>query len=103
MMAGEMVGGLPALLHIRKRGYNSAMLVTHIEASFHKKAVGKIRFCFEEVAAIQSAVDAAQLSADQPTTYPAVASAYNESGEKIAEVRALWSFRARKTRSENSL
>jgi len=102
LMAGEMVGGLPALMHIRKRGYNSAMLVTHIEASFYKKAVGKVSFRFEEVASIREAVDAAQLSADQPATYLAIAPAYNESGEKIAEVRALWSFRARNTYSNKS-
>jgi len=95
MMAGEMAGGLPALLHIRKRGYNSAMLVTQIEASFYKKAVGRITFRFEEVAAMRAAVDAAQLSPDQGATYLAITRAYNERGDKIAEVRALWSFRAR--------
>lgn len=102
-MAGEMVGGLPALLYIRKRGYNSAMLVTYIEASFYKKAVGKVSFRFEEVAAIRAAIDAAQMSTDQPATYLAIAPAFNESGDKIAEVRALWSFRTRNTRSNQSI
>ena len=95
LMAGEMGGGLPALLHIKSKGYNSAMLVTHIEASFFKKATGSIIFRFNEVADIKAAVDEAQRSTEQPATYLATTHAYNESGQKIAEVRALWSFRAR--------
>jgi hypothetical protein len=95
LMAGEMAGGLPALLHIRKKGYNSAMLVTHIEASFYKKAVGRIQFRFEAVDAIRKAVDTAQESSDGPTTFPALTTAYDEAGNRIAEIRALWSFKAR--------
>jgi hypothetical protein len=94
-LMAEMGGGLPSLLHIRSKGYNSAMLVTHIEASFYKKATGRITFRFNEVADIKAAVDEAQRSTEQTATYLATTHAFNESGQKIAEVRALWSFRAR--------
>lgn len=50
-------------------GYNSAMLVTHIEASFYKKATGRITFRFNEVAEMKAAVDEAQRSTEQPATY----------------------------------
>jgi hypothetical protein len=95
LMAGEMVGGLPALLYMRKRGYNCAMLVTRIEAEFYKKAVGRIHFHFEEIEALQQAIDAAQSSPQEPSTYLAIAWGFDKSGSRVAEVRALWSFKAR--------
>lgn len=93
-MAAEMCSGLPALLYLRRSKVNSSMLVTEMNAVYHKKAVGKIIFQFEEVPALEKAIREAVDSPDG-RTFDAVSMGYNEQGECVATFTVRWSFRKR--------
>jgi len=91
-MAAEMSTGFPALLHLRATKSNTSMLVTDFEASYFKKAVGKIQFRFEEVAALRQAIDTAGSEGSQ---FVAISRGYNAQNECVAEMRVRWSFKKR--------
>ena len=91
-MAAEMSTGLPALLHLRASKSNTSMLVTDFEARYFKKAVGKIQFRFEEVAALQQAIDDA---GSEGTQFLAISRGFNAQNECVAEMRVRWSFKKR--------
>ena len=91
-MAAEMSTGLPALLHLRATKSNTSMLVTHFEANYFKKAVGKIQFRFEDVAALHQAIDQAGPSGTQ---FIAISRGYTAQNECVAEMRVSWSFKKR--------
>jgi hypothetical protein len=91
-MAAEMSTGLPALLHLRATKSNTSMLVTDFEASYFKKAVGKIQFRFEEVAALKQAIDTA---GTEGTQFVAISRGYNAQNDCVAEMRVRWSFKKR--------
>lgn len=91
-MAAEMSTGLPALLHLRAQKRNVSMLVTDFRAQYYKKAVGRIVFRFEEVAALQAAIDTAGTEGKQ---FEAVSRGYNAANECVAEVLVFWSFKQR--------
>ncbi|MDP2187534.1 MAG: DUF4442 domain-containing protein [Sphingobacteriaceae bacterium] len=91
-MAAEMSTGLPALLHLRATKSNTSMLVTDFEASYFKKAVGKIQFRFEEVAALRQAIDT---TGSEGSQFIAISRGYNAQNECVAEMRVRWSFKKR--------
>ena len=55
-MAAELTTGVLMMDEIQKSGKRISMLVTNMDASFTKKAVGKISFVCEQRAAIQKAI-----------------------------------------------
>jgi hypothetical protein len=93
-MAAEMSTGLPALLYIREQKFNCAMLVTRLEANFHKKAVGRIRFEFEDVGAIHQAVLQA-METGEAVAYTARSIGLDQTGNSVAEMYIHWGFKRR--------
>lgn len=93
-MAAEMSTGLPALRYIRQQKYNCAMLVTRLEADFHKKAVGRIRFQFDEVAALQQCI-ALAIANKQAVSYTACSNGYDEQNNLVAVMHIHWGFKSR--------
>lgn len=91
-MAAEMSTGLPALLHLRSQKRNVSMLVTDFQAQYYKKAVGRLQFRFEEVVALQAAIDNA---GHEGKVFEAVSRGYNAANECVAEMRVSWSFKQR--------
>lgn len=55
-MAAELTTGVLMMDEIQKSGKRISMLVTNMDASFTKKAVGKISFVCEQRTAIQKAI-----------------------------------------------
>ena len=91
-MAAEMSTGLPALLYLRANKSNTSMLVTDFEARYFKKAVGKIQFRFDDVAALQQAINQAGA---EGTQFLAISRGYNAQNDCVAEMRVSWSFKKR--------
>ncbi len=91
-MAAEMSTGLPALLLLRAKGKPASMLVTGLQASYGKKAVGKIRFRFEQITGMKAAIDQA-LQSGEGVVFKAVSIGTNSQGEEVARFEISWSFK----------
>lgn len=91
-MAAEMSTGLPALLLLRAGGKPASMLVTNLEASYGKKAVGKIRFRFDQIAEMQAAIDQA-MQTGEGVVFQAQSIGTNSQGEEVARFVISWSFK----------
>lgn len=89
--AGELASGLLAQDHCYPN--NVSMLVVEMEAKFHKKAVGGIRFRCDEGTRIAGAVGQAVATQTPQTCRVQVK---GESGGHLSvELWVTWSFRAR--------
>ncbi|HEX2534021.1 MAG TPA: DUF4442 domain-containing protein [Chitinophagaceae bacterium] len=91
-MAAEMSTGVLAMAHLYGRRPGVSMLVTGMEAQFHKKATGRIRFKCTEGEAIGEAV-ARAVSSGEGVTVRAASRGWNERGELVAEFWFTWSFK----------
>lgn len=91
-MAAEMSTGLPALLLLRASGKPASMLVTNLQASYGKKAVGKIRFRFDQMAGMQAAIEKA-LQSGEGVVFQAESIGTNSQGEEVARFQISWSFK----------
>jgi hypothetical protein len=91
-MAAEMSTGLPALLLLRASGKSASMLVTGLEASYGKKAVGKIRFRFDQMEGMQAAIQQA-LTTGEGVVFKAQSIGTNSQGEEVARFQISWSFK----------
>ncbi|HTJ12430.1 MAG TPA: DUF4442 domain-containing protein [Dinghuibacter sp.] len=91
-MAGEMSTGALAMLHVCGAERNLSMLVTGIEAQYHKKARGLTRFICKDGRLLQAAVQYSQ-NRSQPQTCKAYAVGINPEGECVAEFWITWSFK----------
>ncbi|MGI4884703.1 MAG: PaaI family thioesterase [Janthinobacterium lividum] len=93
-MAAELASGLQAMLHVQAGGPVS-MLVTGLEATFTKKAVGLIAFTCPDGAAIAQAV-AESRATGAGRTVVATSTGVDEAGDVVAVFRITWSFRAKR-------
>lgn len=93
-MAAELASGLQAMLHVQAGGPVS-MLVTGLEATFTKKAVGLIAFTCPDGAAIAQAVAESRATGDGRTVV-ATSTGVDEAGDVVAVFRVTWSFRAKR-------
>ncbi|HEY8400854.1 MAG TPA: DUF4442 domain-containing protein [Cytophagaceae bacterium] len=93
-MAGEFASGVLSLTCIYGVKPPVSMLVTHMEADFTKKAIGKIRFVCNDGKQIAQAIDEARKTGESRTLV-ATSSGFDESGDKVAEFRITWSYKAK--------
>ncbi len=91
--AGELAGGMLAMVAVAGRGPVS-MLVTGMEASFSKKAVGKTIFTCTDGPMIRQAVQEA-LETGQGRTVRVVSVGRREDGHEVCRVALTWSFKAK--------
>lgn len=94
-MAGELASGVLSIVHVH--GSAVSMLVVHMEADFTKKAVGKIIFTCLDGPVIRKAVEESKQTGEGRTVV-ATSIGTDEAGDKVAEFRITWSFKARKSK-----
>ena len=100
-MAAEMSTGVLCMGNIYKRNPSVSMLIVKTEASFFKKATGKILFTCLNGAAIATLVEEA-IATGEARTISCQSTGRNEAGEIIAEIYCTWSFKSRSTQKSNS-
>ena len=91
-MAAELSTGVLAMLHVNNEKDRISMLVTSLQADFHKKAKGKTWFTCSEGALMQAAVQRAA-STGAPETVTVQSTGKSEDGTLIATFAVTWSFR----------
>jgi hypothetical protein len=93
-MAGELCSGALGLLHVYGSKPSVSMLVVNMEATFTKKAVGKIRFSCLDGSQIKEAVAATRRTGEGETVV-AISIGKDESGQEVAVFKITWSFKAK--------
>jgi|SRR6185437_658441 len=93
-MAAEMSTGVLAMTNVYKRAPAISMLVTHMEASYFKKAKGISFFTCEQGLEIANEINAAATSSDS-RTIKIKSTGRNINNELIAEFIFTWSFKAK--------
>ncbi len=93
-MAAEMSTGTLALSNVYKRVPNVSMLVTKMEASYFKKAIGTIYFTCEQGKEITDVVNDA-ISSGEGKSIVAKSTGRNKNHEVVAEFLFTWSFKAK--------
>jgi hypothetical protein len=93
-MTAELSTGIMAFTYIRKNKLPVSMLLTGMQASFVKKATGKIQFKCDQGAEIRAAIDKC-IATKEPATVNVHSSGSNEAGEKVADFTLIWSYKAR--------
>ncbi|ASZ10951.1 DUF4442 domain-containing protein [Chitinophaga pendula] len=93
-MAAELSTGLLAMLYIQSAPVQVSMLVTGLQASFHKKAVGRTYFTCDEGIAIRDAI-ATAIATQQAVSIVVNSHGKSEDGTLIASFAVTWSFKAK--------
>jgi hypothetical protein len=94
-MAAEMSTGVLGMMHVYKRRPAVSMLITNMEASYFKKAVGKTFFVCEAGKQIQDMIEQS-VAKVEPKSITVKSTGTNKSGELIAEFLFTWSFKIKK-------
>ena len=94
-MAAEMSSGLLAFGHLYQQPVKVSMLVVKMEAAYHKKGTGKLRFTCSDGEAIQKAI-AETIQTGEGITLICKSTGINEAGEAVATFHFTWSFKAKK-------
>lgn len=97
-MAAEMSTGVLSMMHVYKSKPAISMLVVGMEAMFMKKATGKISFICHDGNKIAGAISEAKISGEGKTV-TALSSGFTEAGEKVAEFKITWSFKAKSAKN----
>lgn len=97
-MAAEMSSGILALLHTIDKHPTVSMLVFNMQASFHKKAVGKINFVCKDGDLIRQSVEKA-IATGEGVTSETVSKGYDADGNCVAEFRIVWTFKQKQKKS----
>jgi hypothetical protein len=93
-MAAEMSTGMLAVLATHKSKPSVAMLVTHLEADFVKKATSITTFTCTQGKEIIETVERSILTGEAQT-FEATSIGTSKSGEVEAKFKITWSFKAR--------
>lgn len=93
-MAAEMSTGVLALAHIYKRQPQVSMLVSKVEGTFLKKAVGRTLFTCEDGQIIKQTIEDAIIS-NEGKIVTARSYGRNKDGEIVAEFAITWSFKVK--------
>ena len=93
-MAAEMSTGILAMAHIQGRKPSLSMLVVGLEATYFKKATGRVMFVCRDGLAIQAVIERA-VATGEASTFRACSVGENEAGEVVAEFFITWSFKVR--------
>ena len=94
-MAAEMSTGVLGMMHVYKRAPAVSMLITNMEASYFKKAVGKTFFVCKAGKQIQDMIEQS-VATGEPKSITVKSTGTNKSGEFIAEFLFTWSFKIKK-------
>lgn len=97
-MAAELSTGVLAMARVQGHKPAVSMLVTGMEAHFHKKATGKVTFTCHDGAAIADAA-AAAMETGAAQTARVLAEGKNEKDEPIATFWFEWSFKQKSSKS----
>jgi hypothetical protein len=95
-MAAEMSTGLLAMMYIYKRVPAVSMLVTRMEAVYHKKATGRTYFTCRQGMEIKDAIERA-ITSGEGQTITVQSTGVNEAGALVAEFIFTWSFKSKTT------
>jgi hypothetical protein len=93
-MGAEMSTGLPAYAYLRRRSQNVSLLLSGMEAVFHKKAVGRIYFRFEGMKDLLGSLETLQKPGDTSTAI-LVSRCFSDQKQLMAEFRFTWTFKQR--------
>jgi hypothetical protein len=93
-MAAEMSTGLLAMANTYKSKPSISMLVTGLQATYHKKATGITTFICEDGIAITNTV-AEAIQSGEGKSIKARSVGRNADGEVVAEFFIEWSFKAK--------
>lgn len=93
-MAAELSTGVLAMANVYKRKPAVSLLVTGLEAKFHKKAIALSVFTCSDGSTFSKAVETT-IATGESQEVIAHSIGVNESGEVIAEFWITWSFKAR--------
>lgn len=93
--AAEMATGLAAYQIVTSRGSRVSMLVTGMDARFHKKAVGRVIFRCAPLSEIRAAVEQAHSVPESVELQVPVTAIQTETGTVVSEFVFYWSFRRR--------
>lgn len=95
-MAAEMSTGTLAMLHVYKRKPPVSMLVTNLEAAYHKKATGRTTFSCTDGPLIRATI-AQAVATGEGRTIRARSAGTNPDGDLVAEFYITWSFKVKST------
>jgi hypothetical protein len=93
-MGAEMSTGLPAYVFLRQNRKSVSLLLAGMEADYHKKAVGRLTFEFEDQGELLQALGNLKRSGDA-CRIVLVSRCYDASKQLMAEFRFTWTFRQR--------
>ncbi len=96
-MAAELASGVQGLVGTAD-GTPVSMLVVGLEATFTKKATGRIVFTCEDGEAIAAAI-AGTRADGEGRTVPCVSVGRDESGDEVATFTLTWSFKAKPSKA----
>jgi hypothetical protein len=93
-MASELSTGVLGMMHVYKRTPPISMLITNMEAMYHKKATGKTYFTCKAGKEINDTIEQS-IATGEPKSITVTSSGTNKNGELIAEFLFTWSFKVK--------
>jgi hypothetical protein len=93
-MAAELSTGVLGMMHVYKRTPPISMLITNMEAMYHKKAIGKTYFTCKAGKEINDTIEQS-IATGEPKSITVTSSGTNKNGELIAEFLFTWSFKVK--------
>ena len=93
-MAAEMSTGVLGMMYVQKRMPAVSMLITNMEATYHKKATGKTFFVCESGEQILDTVEQS-IATGEPKSITVRSTGKNKNGELIAVFLFTWSFKVK--------
>jgi hypothetical protein len=93
-MGAELSTGFPAFSFTWKAKPAISMLITGVRGEFSKKATGRIYFTFDQLAAMQEAIEKTIISGEGET-FECVSVGRSKDGKEVARFYFTWSFRVK--------
>ncbi len=93
-MAAEMTTALIAMGYIDNHKENISMLVTDFQASYFKKAVGKVKFISSDGQLVKKAIQKA-IDTREGISCSMESKAHNTSGDCVSLHKITWSFKVK--------
>ncbi len=100
-MAAELTTGALVMTHIKNSGKNISMLVANNNATFTKKAVGRLIFTCTEGNAIINAVNKTIATGEGQTIW-LQSIGIDENGDKVSEMNFEWTIKIKTKQKLNS-
>ena len=93
-MASELSSGILVMQAIDKSGKKVSMLVTNMNATFTKKATGRIRFECNDGLAIKNAIQKS-VETGEGQTVLVTSEGINEKGDSVSKFQYEWSLKVK--------